>query len=408
MMKRLLAFTALIACLAIPAEAQIVTGNTGSGGGGSGTVTSLTAAPGVTCSPNPVTGSGACGTTEALGNGGAPITGTTYAVNLSNSEPSDLAKELVFTGTSQLNATVGAGSAGMGFDIYNQSNTVAAIFTITGSVFYCHNGTCGTSTTLGLTSGQYANVFYDATISGWRATLFDEAGINSGTVSSGTTPNVALYAASGTTVSDGGGNTVGSIGGLNVVASGVGSVNNALVLCNTNTICLYSAGSPRVQCNATNCTYLNAIVNNTSGGFQLNNGAATSTGPTLTPNKAAATTGWGAQAAGNVSCVIVAVERCRFTNEGYVPIQATAPVPTGTGTPTIAAGSTDESGEVTAGTTATSVIITFNLTHTNAPFCVVTSQTQLVAFAYTISNTAITITQTATSGNKIDYRCSAH
>lgn len=87
----------------------------------------------------------------------------------------------------------------------------------------------------------------------------------------------------------------------------------------------------------------------------------------------------------------------------------TAPVPTGTGTPTIAAGSTNTAGEVTAGSTATSVIITFNGAPLgNAPFCSVTTELQVAAFAYTISSSAITITQTATSGNKIDYVCFQH
>jgi hypothetical protein len=83
----------------------------------------------------------------------------------------------------------------------------------------------------------------------------------------------------------------------------------------------------------------------------------------------------------------------------------TAPAPTGTGTPTIQASSTDEAGEVTAGSSATSVIITFAGTYTNAPYCNVTNQSQVTSFAYTLSNTAISITQTSTSGNKIDYRC---
>ncbi len=86
----------------------------------------------------------------------------------------------------------------------------------------------------------------------------------------------------------------------------------------------------------------------------------------------------------------------------------TAPTPTGTGTPTIAAGSTDNAGEVTAGASATSVVITFATAKTNAPFCVVRSQAQIASFAYTISTTAITITQTATSGNLIDYLCVQH
>lgn len=85
-----------------------------------------------------------------------------------------------------------------------------------------------------------------------------------------------------------------------------------------------------------------------------------------------------------------------------------APTPTGTGTPTIATGSTDSSGEVTAGSSATSVVITFAVAKANAPFCVVRSQAQIASFAYTVSTTAITITQTATSGNVIDYFCPQH
>lgn len=85
--------------------------------------------------------------------------------------------------------------------------------------------------------------------------------------------------------------------------------------------------------------------------------------------------------------------------------KGTAPAPTGTGTPTIVATSTDQAGEVTAGTSATSVVITFAGTYTIAPFCVVRTQSQLTSFAYTISTTAITITQTATSANLIDYVC---
>lgn len=86
----------------------------------------------------------------------------------------------------------------------------------------------------------------------------------------------------------------------------------------------------------------------------------------------------------------------------------TIPVVTGTGTPTITLGSTDAAGEITSGTSATSVIITFSAVKANAPFCVVTPQTQLVAFAYTISTAAITITMTAATGEKIDYFCTQH
>ena len=87
----------------------------------------------------------------------------------------------------------------------------------------------------------------------------------------------------------------------------------------------------------------------------------------------------------------------------------TAPAVTGTGTPTIVATSTDNAGEVTAGASATSVVITFAGTHANAPFCTVTNQgPTLASFTYTISTTAITITQTANSANLIDYICVQH
>jgi hypothetical protein len=134
------------------------------------------------------------------------------------------------------------------------------------------------------------------------------------------------------------------------------------------------------------------------------NFVASATIPTLLPNNNDTNTGVGG-ASGTVSLITSSVEKARVTTEGVQYKQATAPAISGTGTPTIATGSTDEAGQVTAGTAATSVIITFNLTHTNAPFCVVTDQVNLAAFTYTLSNTAITITQTATTGNKINYRC---
>jgi hypothetical protein len=101
-----------------------------------------------------------------------------------------------------------------------------------------------------------------------------------------------------------------------------------------------------------------------------------------------------------------------FTTDSAASFKGTgtAPVPTGTGTPTIAAGSTNTAGEVTAGASATSIIITFNgAPLANPPFCTVTSQTGGIAsFAYAITTSAITVTQSATSGNLIDYVCFQH
>lgn len=97
-----------------------------------------------------------------------------------------------------------------------------------------------------------------------------------------------------------------------------------------------------------------------------------------------------------------------LTAAGDYTSTGTIPTVSGTGTPTIVAGSTDTAGEVTSGASAISVVITFTVAKTNAPFCTVTPQTQLAAFAYTISTTAITITQALTSGEKIDYHCFQH
>lgn len=84
------------------------------------------------------------------------------------------------------------------------------------------------------------------------------------------------------------------------------------------------------------------------------------------------------------------------------------PVVTGTGTPTIASGSSNTAGIVTAGASATSVVITFatNAPWNSVPSCIVTPQTGGIAsFAYAVTRTAITVTQSATSGDLINYRC---
>jgi hypothetical protein len=70
---------------------------------------------------------------------------------------------------------------------------------------------------------------------------------------------------------------------------------------------------------------------------------------------------------------------------------------------------TDLAGQVTMGTgSPTGCVITFTNTKSNAPYCAVTSQSQLTSFAYSISTSAITTVQTATSSNIINYVCFQH
>lgn len=86
----------------------------------------------------------------------------------------------------------------------------------------------------------------------------------------------------------------------------------------------------------------------------------------------------------------------------------TAPALTSCGTSPAISGS-DLAGEVTMGTGApTGCVITFNVAYSSAPYCTVSWQsTPLLVQSYVVSTAAITLTQTATSSNKINYTCVA-
>lgn len=86
----------------------------------------------------------------------------------------------------------------------------------------------------------------------------------------------------------------------------------------------------------------------------------------------------------------------------------TAPALTSCGTSPAITG-TDLAGIVTMGTaTPTGCVITFNTPYVTAPVCVVAwIATPLASQSYATSATAITLTQTATSSNKVQYVCMA-
>ena len=95
-------------------------------------------------------------------------------------------------------------------------------------------------------------------------------------------------------------------------------------------------------------------------------------------------------------------------NQGHIRTGASPPALTSCGTGSPAIVGSDTAGQVTMGTSATGCVLTFNVAHTNTPYCVVTWQnTPLASQSYTVSNTAITLTQTSTSGNKANYHCIA-
>jgi len=76
---------------------------------------------------------------------------------------------------------------------------------------------------------------------------------------------------------------------------------------------------------------------------------------------------------------------------------------TGTGTPTISGN--DTSGVITMGSSATTATVVFGTAFVTAPACVLGWQAVLAAETYSTSTTALTITQTSATSNKIGYFC---
>lgn len=97
-----------------------------------------------------------------------------------------------------------------------------------------------------------------------------------------------------------------------------------------------------------------------------------------------------------------------LTVGGHMITGATPPVLTSCGTSPAITGS-DTAGIVTMGTgTPTGCVITFAAAYATAPVCVVTwIATPLASQSYVTSASAITLTQTATSSNKVQYVCVA-
>lgn len=86
--------------------------------------------------------------------------------------------------------------------------------------------------------------------------------------------------------------------------------------------------------------------------------------------------------------------------------QTTAPALTSCGTGSPAITGTDTAGVVTMGTSATGCVITFNVAYTGTPYCVVSwIATPLASQSYVTAAATITLTQTPTSGNKVQYIC---
>lgn len=121
--------------------------------------------------------------------------------------------------------------------------------------------------------------------------------------------------------------------------------------------------------------------------------------------------------AGLAAVALVAVPLAYAANQsidGYLRVAGkiwtgvTPPVLTSCGTTPAITGS-DTAGIVTMGTgTPTGCIITFAAAYTAIPYCVVSwIATPLASQSYVTAAASITLTQTATSSNKVQYICFA-
>lgn len=255
-------------------------------GTGTGTVTSVNTGAGL-CG-GPITTTGTICATDLLGNGGVAITGTTYPI-----ASTDAATELLFTGSSAsawtLAAPSGALGTGFGFSVVNRGTATITI-TATGNI----NG----ASTLTIAAGNAAWVFNDGT-TWWAAPI---VGAASGTVSSGTSPNVALYTG-GTTVGDGSGTTAVSAGGYNLNTLATGTATNGLFLCAANTPGIFASGTCRLNVSSSAITITSPLLSGTSTGVELTTGASSATGATVLPNRGCTTCGLGGAA--NVPAIVV-------------------------------------------------------------------------------------------------------
>lgn len=105
-----------------------------------------------------------------------------------------------------------------------------------------------------------------------------------------------------------------------------------------------------------------------------------------------------------------ALNRAGDTMQGNLNLSGAAPALTSCGTAPPAVTGNNEAGVITMGTgSPTGCTLTFNVANpfVVTPTCVVTWQANLAAMGYTNTQTALTLTQTGTSSNKVNYRCAA-
>lgn len=97
-----------------------------------------------------------------------------------------------------------------------------------------------------------------------------------------------------------------------------------------------------------------------------------------------------------------------INNTGQILATSTSPTLSSCGTgPTMGAGASNSHGRITAGATATGCTITFANAYSSVPACIIENETGSITntFSYTVTASAITVTETALGGDIMDYMC---
>lgn len=289
------------------------------------------------------------------------------------------------------------------------TSTVAALF---------FNGLSGAAT-----FGSPATTTFTGGIQG---TYLNLTGANTATSTSANGFNITggCFSILGTCITGGGSSFSGTVGQVDYftgtnAAAGTSSLyiatsQNVGVGTTTPTSLLDVAGSFLVS-TWTNITNAFRITNNT-GATVLNVDTTNTTGPKFGIGSSTPTASLTVQLNNgdtNLTALLMASSTAtatttlfRIDNVGHQFASSTNPVLSSCGTAPTMTGS-DHHGTVTAGATASGCTITFGVTYPVAPTCVVSNQSMSVvnAMTYTISATALTISEVGLGGAKFDYIC---
>jgi hypothetical protein len=328
----------------------------------------------------------------ALGLGVAPATGAALEIGGSRSSAAWTTNGLLIRqDAATLTDTSSSGTvASMYTNVFGNQTLVASSSTTytTHAANYFKNDTASTNVSIG---SNFAAIFDGATnftngsvsITGARLTFQTSASATQwGNVGRQINGTAATYTDSSTA-----GSGTAALEAINsFVASTLASTNSSVTT--TDAAEVYISGAVIKGSNNTATASYGLLIDTT------NVGAQTASYGLRVKAQTGATTNWSAWLDGAVKL------------GGHVVTSGTAPSLSSCGSSPSISG-TDMAGTVTAGGTATACTVTFASAWSAAPHCNVTPQTGSVTntFSYSISTTAITVTETGLGGGLFDYNC---